>query len=142
MKIENFPLRIFITYSSLIGFTFSELKWKNWPHLIKCVSMIMIHLYVCTLFTDHKKAKGMHAKELTRNHFGTMMDLAFENFFQLAFICSYIFYYINGHLLIRSSYWIYLDYDAKRILSKLFNQIRQYYQSITLLYFVLIIQTA
>ncbi|XP_075677874.1 uncharacterized protein LOC113791100 [Dermatophagoides pteronyssinus] len=103
MKIENFPLRIFITYTSYIGFTFSELKWKNWPHLIKCISMIIVHLYAYILFRDYQKNfEKMDAKKISPNYFGTLIDLVAENFFTLEFICSYIFYYGCGYSLIRS----------------------------------------
>ncbi|XP_075677873.1 uncharacterized protein LOC142645481 [Dermatophagoides pteronyssinus] len=105
MKIKNFSLRLFVNYSSFIGLTFDEMRLKKncWPQLIKFLSLLMVHIYAYILFRDYQNNnEGMNAKELSQNHFGTLIDLVSENFFPLAFIFSYIFYYRIGYSLIRS----------------------------------------
>ncbi|KAH7642957.1 hypothetical protein HUG17_9648 [Dermatophagoides farinae] len=101
MKIKNFSLRLFITYSSFIGFTFSELKWKRWPHLCKCIILMAIYYYAFRLLDDYQKVAEIKVKQLNQNQFGTLIDFGSEYFFIMAFFSSYLFYFIHGYSLIR-----------------------------------------
>ncbi|KAH9505950.1 hypothetical protein DERF_010713 [Dermatophagoides farinae] len=98
-----------------IGFTFSELKWKRWPHLCKCIILMAIYYYAFRLLDDYQKVAEIKVKQLNQNQFGTLIDFGSEYFFIMAFFSSYLFYFIHGYSLIRF---------ARKLLQQTYNDFK------------------